>query len=726
MKAGYGEYEMKKRHMTIIMIVAVFAMLWVTAGLSNVRAEAAAGIPHTGPCGPDVTWTLTEDGVLRISGRGEVQLPADESGQDEYYWLREAWKSEARELVIEEGITAVGPAVFRNCEALSAVSIPESVTCVGDYAFANCGMEEIIFPAQADLGESVLVDCINLRSVTLPVRMTQLPADLFGGCGSLQEIRLPKTLKSIGPGAFYGCSSLKEIRLPDGVTQIEAGAFGCCNNLQKCCLPESLQEIGAFAFFGCSSLGDINIPENTRIQGKSTFTGCEALADEEGFVVIRQVLYGYYGRDEEVTVPDGVERIEDRAFLASDITGIVIPEGVRSIGRNAFLNCESLRTAVIPASCSDISAEAFSGTGLEPADRPRAIRAASKEKSSRIVNIVAASNVLLALHEDGTVSVAAASEEGDIFFNFTEEDFEDTAHWTDIVDLVYSDDLLAGLRSDGTVCALSLSAESDWFLTGVEAQKIAEWSEIARITAGAGNILGIRKDGSFVFAGGRHFHLPKEDFDQIYYWSDLKKIEMGTTPEGVYAYALKNDGKTVLYTGCDIVSSRFGEVGEITDLVNGGVDAYLLDSEGRAALCREAAWLAEERMEEDPDYERIIRENLKDLKQITEAGYGLKKDGTVVNLIPDEYDSGKTWLQRMTDVDRLETLWGRFIVGYRSDGSVVMGEWPPFYAGIEEKLEEVNSWTDIVKICAVGSRDASPHFYGLKADGSLVSADGER
>ena len=41
---------------------------------------------------------------------------------------------------------------------------------------------------------------------------------------------------------------------------------------------------------------------------------CEKMADQNGFVVVRNVLYSYYGKDTNVTIPDGITSIGDSAF----------------------------------------------------------------------------------------------------------------------------------------------------------------------------------------------------------------------------------------------------------------------------------------------------------------------------------------------------------------------------------------------------------------------------
>ena len=64
-----------------------------------------------------------------------------------------------------------------------------------------------------------------------------------------------------------------------------------------------------------------------------------------------------------ITLPSGLQRIEDRAFSnCTSIKSITIPSGVKSIGKQAFYMCTSLKKISIPASCvAIIGEEAFCG-----------------------------------------------------------------------------------------------------------------------------------------------------------------------------------------------------------------------------------------------------------------------------------------------------------------------------------------------------------------------------
>ena len=91
-----------------------------------------------------------------------------------------------------------------------------------------------------------------------------------------------------------------------------------------------------------------------------------ASSQEDGFVIQDDVLIGYVGSENAITMPEGITKIDENVFLNTTITSVEIPEGVTEIGDNAFAGCEYLTTVSIPESVTDVGENVFYGcTSLE-------------------------------------------------------------------------------------------------------------------------------------------------------------------------------------------------------------------------------------------------------------------------------------------------------------------------------------------------------------------------
>ncbi len=105
-----------------------------------------------GTCGKDITFTLTRDGVLTLSGTGDTYNYHSQKFPE---WLD--YIDYILEIRVEEGITGLGSMIFRNCTSVKKVTLPDSLTNIGQYGFGGCvSIAEMTLPANiATLGNSV-------------------------------------------------------------------------------------------------------------------------------------------------------------------------------------------------------------------------------------------------------------------------------------------------------------------------------------------------------------------------------------------------------------------------------------------------------------------------------------------------------------------------------------------------------------------------------------------
>ena len=144
------------------------------------------------------------------------------------------------------------------------------------------------------------------------------------------------------------------------VTAIGKYAFRDCRSMKAIIIPESVKKIEEGAFFACTALSDVMIPEkNTDIDDMS-FSDCWSLTNSQGFVIVNDMLFNYYGTNVVVSVPSNVKRLSSHAFYRNyDLVHVTIPQGVTNIGNNAFAECSSLKGVSLPSSVVRMGERSF-------------------------------------------------------------------------------------------------------------------------------------------------------------------------------------------------------------------------------------------------------------------------------------------------------------------------------------------------------------------------------
>ena len=355
---------------------------------TTVEDETLAVLPSIahGTCGYNlITWVLTEDGTLTISGSGNMK---DYSSSSVAPWYSN--RTKILSVVVEPGVESVGnyafyaclklasvslpggvksigQSAFQDCAKLTAVEIPEGVTSIGYRAFYGCsGLTSVTIPeGVTSIGSSAFSGCRSLTSVTIPEGVTSIDYYTFEDCSSLTSVTIPESVTSIGNSAFSGCSGLTSVTILEGVTSIGNQAFYGCRSLTSVTIPEGVTSIGDSAFWGCSGMTSVTIPDSVTSIDGGAFSGCSSLTGVTipgGVTSIGgSVFYGCSSLT-SVTIPEGVTSIDYQAFYGcSSLTSVTIPEGVTSIGSSAFYGCSSLTSVTIPDSVTSIGNSAFYG-----------------------------------------------------------------------------------------------------------------------------------------------------------------------------------------------------------------------------------------------------------------------------------------------------------------------------------------------------------------------------
>ena len=352
---------------------------WLAAGGAYARVPENAAVHFReelygrGACGENVNWVMTLDGTLTISGTGEM---ADYSGSDNFVpWA--AAQEYIQSVVIESGVTSICSGAFHGCTVLTSVTIPGSVTDIGGSAFEGCtGLTRVVLPhGVTSIGMYAFDRCSALTDVTIPNSVTMIGDGAFYGCTGLANVTIPDSVTTIGDNTFAYCDALTSVIIPDSVTSIEYNTFYACKSLTSVTIPGGVTKIGDNAFYGCNALTDIyyggygidwlkaggghdRAPENAAVHFKDGLYGKGACGENVDWVMTAGGTLTISGTG---AMADCEWNSAPWARACSEITSIVIGDGVTGIGNNAFQYCSSLTGAAIPGSVTAIGSSVFYG-----------------------------------------------------------------------------------------------------------------------------------------------------------------------------------------------------------------------------------------------------------------------------------------------------------------------------------------------------------------------------
>ena len=249
----------------------------------------------------NVIATLYKDGTMIISGNGRM---IDWQSRDDVPW-KEYRKKDIINVKVEEGIINIGDHAFIYAHGIKNIELPNTIDKIGEASFFQC---------------------ISLEEVTLPKELRKIGDNAFNDCYVISSIVIPESVVEIGKSVFSDCNKLEEIRVHEDNTNYvdEDGVLFNKNKTTLMCYPGGKADI------------EYKIPDEVKIIDKKSFTGNN---------IVENVII------EENTV----EKIEENAFANCEgIKEIIIPMGVKEIGRMAFTGCLNLERCEISATVSNI------------------------------------------------------------------------------------------------------------------------------------------------------------------------------------------------------------------------------------------------------------------------------------------------------------------------------------------------------------------------------------
>jgi len=235
----------------------------------------SANAEKTGKCGPNLYWQLTDDGVLTITGTGQME-------DYNYSYNKNPWHNQnVKQVIIADGVTTIGNYIFFECPKLKSIDIPNSVTTIGYAAFGSCtALTSINLPnSVTTIGNAAFHSCTALTSINVPNSVTTIGNNAFSFCTALTTINIPNSVTTIGNDAFRACTELTSINIPNSVTTIDAFAFSYCSKLKQVDIPNSVTTLCRGLLRDCSSLESIRIHKDLVEIEEGVFDRCFKLTN---------------------------------------------------------------------------------------------------------------------------------------------------------------------------------------------------------------------------------------------------------------------------------------------------------------------------------------------------------------------------------------------------------------------------------------------------------------
>ena len=318
--------------------------------------------PTSGKCGTKVTYTISDDGVLTISGTGAMaNYTYKDNDSSNCPWHSVRWA--IKKVVIENGVTSIGDFAFAFDISLADVTIPGSVTSIGNRAFMGTPLSSVVIPEGVKtIGENAFWRCTSLQTVTVPASTTELGNHAFD-TGEYYDGSYHTQLTDI----YYGGSRQQWYNAGGGdaapmvVTVHFNGTTGniidggqCGDNaFWKLDKDYTLTISGTGAMWDYPTSEDDSWWMDWALPWKS-YEAISRIVVAEGITHIGAYAFCYTVNATALSLPDSLTTIGQDAFCCYGGTEIVVPDNVTEIGYYAFNTCNNLQTITLPAGLREI------------------------------------------------------------------------------------------------------------------------------------------------------------------------------------------------------------------------------------------------------------------------------------------------------------------------------------------------------------------------------------
>ena len=309
---------------------------------------------------------------------------------------------------IPKNVTTIYPGVFSFCEKIESVVIPEGVKKISEDAFLSSGLTSITIPnGVKKIDAHAFQKCKSLESIIIPDSVTTIGRYAFHGCENVKTLRvksgdLLKELSDLHPEyliaavydaklATFALSNVSRFAFEGSVKDIRdkklkaMAIVEIIKNNPDASIPDDKERSYIDSFIKKNAelftdtdviryANDKNLITDSKEKGKDkgsrkddTITHLKLLWRIKNIDDTSAEILGYKGNEDSITIPSmignrkvvKIRSSEAKNEKFGDMKEVVIPDGVREIGTDAFCYCSNLKSVVIPDSVVQIEYGAF-------------------------------------------------------------------------------------------------------------------------------------------------------------------------------------------------------------------------------------------------------------------------------------------------------------------------------------------------------------------------------
>ena len=295
----------------------------------------AAMASESGQLNSDISWTLSDAGVLAIQGRGAMPDYSDFNPSPF------GSNSKIKSIVFDDRITVIGDRTFMYDANLTSVTLPAGLDTIGYGAFCATGLTEVFIPAGVTaISETAFCNCTALSDVTIMNSVVEPIGDAFEDCASGMVIH------------GWAGSPTEDYADAMHITFDPVVSGQCGNNAAWTVDPDT----GIVTISGTGDLWDYHDYNPSPFWANPLITSVKI----EGHIfAVGDRMFMNAPNLTSVSLPAALTSIGYQAFGNTALTEVFIPAGVTVIGESAFCNCENLVNATVMNAVVEINYNTF-------------------------------------------------------------------------------------------------------------------------------------------------------------------------------------------------------------------------------------------------------------------------------------------------------------------------------------------------------------------------------